>query len=97
MPDSSLPGARWVPIPVRSADPHARPHDSGERVVLGQRTPQAMVTFQWTGAEPEGLSETRFAESLGAIWEGDELVTYNLASLQHNYLHSPDGFLEDSD
>ncbi|MEA2533165.1 MAG: hypothetical protein QOJ93_976, partial [Actinomycetota bacterium] len=27
----------------------------GERVVLGRKTPDSMVRFQWTGAEPEGL------------------------------------------
>jgi hypothetical protein len=69
----------------------------GERVVLGRKTPDGMVRFQWTGAEPEGMSSTEFAESCGAVWEDDELVTFNLLAFRHNYQHSEDGFLEDSD
>ncbi|MEA2534464.1 MAG: hypothetical protein QOJ93_2275 [Actinomycetota bacterium] len=69
----------------------------GERVVLGRKTPDSMVRFQWTGAEPEGLDSTDFALSCGAVWEGDELVTHNLLAFEHNIRHSIDGFLEDSD
>ena len=69
----------------------------GERVVLGRKTPEGMVRFQWTGAEPEGLDSTDFALSCGAVWEGDELVTHNLLAFEHNIRHSIDGFLEDSD
>jgi len=67
------------------------------RVLLGHRTPDGMVRFQWTGAEPEGLDDPNFALSLGAVWEGDELVTYNYELLVHNYGHWADQFLEDSD
>ena len=67
------------------------------RVVLARKTPDAMVRFQWTGAEPEGLDSTEFAVSCGAVWEGDELVTHNLLAFEHNIRHSVDGFLEDSD
>ena len=69
----------------------------GDRVLLGHRTPDGMVRFQWTGAEPEGLSDTSLAELCGALWEGDDLVTYNLSHFQHNYRHSVDEYLEDSD
>ena len=69
----------------------------GERVVLGRKTPDGMVRFQWTGTEPEGLDSTDFALSCGAVWEGDELVTHNLLAFEHNIRHSTDGFLEDSD
>ena len=74
-------------------------HDGGEeyRVVLGRRTPYGMVKFQWTGEEPDGLNDPEFAENLGALWEGDELVTYNYDLLVHNYGHWADQFLEDSD
>lgn len=67
------------------------------RVVLGRRDPTTMVGFQWTGAEPEGLSEPEHAEMLGAVWEGDELVTYNLGHLLHRFGHDIDGFMEDVD
>ncbi|MBA3629893.1 MAG: hypothetical protein H0W55_09510 [Actinobacteria bacterium] len=41
--------------------------------------------------------DTDFAVSLGAVWEGDELVTYDLDHLRHNLQHHSDGYLEDSD
>lgn len=69
----------------------------GERTVLGRRTPDAMVRFQWTGAEPEGMDDPELAQQCGAMWEGAELVTYNLQHLRHNYRHWADEFLEDSD
>ena len=72
--------------------------DSNEkRVVLGRKNPQTFAGFQWTGEEPEGLSDLKMAEVLGAVWEDDELVTYNKAELHHNYEHSGDGYLYDSD
>ena len=69
----------------------------GPRILLGRRTPEGMVDFQWTGAEPSGLDSTMLAEECGAIWEGDELVTYNLEHFQFNFRHAYDEFLEDSD
>jgi hypothetical protein len=74
-----------------------REQPPGKRVVLGRKTPDSMVRFQWTGAEPEGLDSPEFAVSCGAVWEGDELVTHNLLAFEHNVRHSVDGFLEDSD
>ncbi|MBA2725681.1 MAG: hypothetical protein H0U53_06805 [Actinobacteria bacterium] len=68
-----------------------------ERVVLGRRDDRTMVGFQWTGAEPQELSDTETAVALGAVWEGDELVSYNMDHLRHNLQHNLDGFLEDSD
>ena len=97
MPDNRMPASNWEWIEVHSADPAASPHPKGERVVLGRKTPMGFVKFQWTGEEPEGLSEVGFAESLGAVWEDDELVTYHLDGLKHNYQHWADQFLEDSD
>jgi len=69
----------------------------GKRVVLGRRDDTTMVGFQWTGAEPEGLNEPYEAESLGAVWEGDDLVTYNLDHLVHGFGHAVDGYMEDVD
>jgi len=43
------------------------------------------------------MDDPDFAEACGAVWEGDELVTYNLPHLRHNYGHWADEFLEDSD
>ena len=84
-------------IPVESADHAAPDHLKGDRVVLARRTPMGFVSFQWTGAEPEGLSDPDQAIAMGAVWEDDELVTYHLPGLKHNYQHWADGFLEDSD
>ena len=68
-----------------------------ERVVLGRRNPRTFAGFQWTGEEPEGLWDVKMAEALGAVWEGDELVTYDKTELHHSYDHSGDGYLYDSD
>jgi len=66
------------------------------RVVLGQRE-DTFAGFRWTGAEPEGLSDPEEAEAMGAIWEDGELVTYDLPSLNRQYEHSGEGWLEDND
>jgi hypothetical protein len=69
----------------------------GERVVLARKEPRTMVGFQWTGQEPAGLNEPEFAEALGAVWEGDLLVTYNLDAFKHAFDHYSDEFLTDPD
>lgn len=56
-----------------------------------------MVGYQWTGAEPEAMVDLGQAEYMGAVWEGDELVTYNLPLMRHDWEHKLDGYLEDSD
>jgi hypothetical protein len=66
-------------------------------VVLAHRTPRAMVPLQWTGAEPEGLNDLEWAATLGAAWEDDELVTYDLAGLRRAFEQSGNQYLEDSD
>jgi hypothetical protein len=83
--------------PGKEATMSQRKDRPGERVVLARKTPDSMVRFQWTGAEPEGVDSADFAVSCGAVWEGDELVTHNLLAFEHNIRHSVDGFLEDSD
>ncbi|MGH9225502.1 MAG: hypothetical protein ACRD2W_17345 [Acidimicrobiales bacterium] len=50
---------------------------SANRVVLGRRQPKSMTPFVWSGNEPDGL-DLETAEELGAVWEGDELVIYDL-------------------
>jgi hypothetical protein len=67
------------------------------RVVLGHKDPSTMVGFQWSGSEPEGLYDTEEAVALGAVWEDDELVCYNLAALEHAHRHHSDEWMEDSD
>lgn len=68
-----------------------------ERVVLARLAPESMVGFQWTGAEPVGLHELDLARALGAVWEGGELVTYNVIAMTHALEHYTDEFLTDPD
>ena len=72
----------------------AGPHD---RVVLGWRSPSTWAGFTWSGAEPAELDEPNDAIDAGAVWEGDELVTYNLTALNHAFSHREDTWLTDSD
>ena len=67
-----------------------------ERVVLGRRQ-RSMVGFRWSGAEPGDLNDVALAEELGAVWEGDELVTYDMASLVWQMEHMPDDYMSDND
>jgi len=70
--------------------------DGQERVVLG-RMEDTFAGFSWTGAEPEGVGDLHEAESYGAVWEGDELVTYELGSLTRQFENAGDNWLEDND
>jgi hypothetical protein len=67
-----------------------------ERVVLARRT-SGFVPFQWTGAEPEGLDELDTALALGAQWEGEELVTYDMDSFRHGFASYDEDYLSDND
>jgi hypothetical protein len=68
-----------------------------ERVVLARKSRGAMVDFQWTGKEPVGLSDLEFAETLGAVFEGDEMVTYDFDAFKHAFEHYRDEYLTDPD
>ncbi|HET9051059.1 MAG TPA: hypothetical protein VFO60_05110 [Candidatus Dormibacteraeota bacterium] len=71
--------------------------ETGQRVVLVRRV-KAMVPYHWTGAEPEGMYQVDVAEGLGATWEGDELVTYDLPGLVALYeYHQGNEYLIDND
>ncbi len=79
-----------------TAVPNA-PHNPRVRVVLGRRSAWGMVELQWTGDEPDALDDPLVAEELGARWENDELVTYNLPALARDFEQHPNQYLEDSD
>lgn len=64
---------------------------------LGRRRFDGWSGFQWTGAEPPGMSDPGQAEPLGAVWEGDELVTYDLEGLRHGYERAADPRVPDQD
>jgi hypothetical protein len=71
--------------------------DADKRVVLC-RMEKSMVKFRWTGAEPDGMYDVEVAEMLGARWEGDELVTYDVAGLHALYeFHQGDDYMIDND
>jgi len=67
------------------------------RVVLARKDPRTMVGFQWTGQEPAGLHLMEIAEALGAVWERDQLVTYNVRAFTHAFEHYGDEYLTDPD
>lgn len=67
-----------------------------ERVVLARRT-SGFQPFQWTGDEPEELNDEDEALSMGAVWEGDELVTYDLPTLRLQAVSERDDYLNDND
>lgn len=49
-----------------------------------------MIGFRWSGDEPESLNDLELALEFGAIWEGDELVTYDMDSLRWQMAHTTD-------
>jgi hypothetical protein len=71
--------------------------DENERVVLARKAPWSMVGHQWTGNEPAGLDDVSHAEALGAVWEGEELVTYSMGKFKFDFEHWDFEYLEDSD
>ncbi len=68
----------------------------GERVVLARKT-TGFQPFQWTGEEPSELNDEDEAIALGATWEGDELVTYDLSTLRLQTASEMDDYINDND
>ena len=69
----------------------------GQRTVLARKD-KGMTGLRWTGAEPDGMYEVELAEDLGATWEGNELVTYDLPGLVALWeYHQGDDYLIDND
>lgn len=67
------------------------------RTVLARRE-KSMIGWRWTGDEPEELSDIELAEHFGAVWEGDELVHYDMESLEFQIAqYQEGGFLIDND
>lgn len=68
-----------------------------ERVVLGKKE-RSMVGFRWSGKEPDALNDIEMAEKFGAIWEDDELVHYDMNSLNWQVEHyEEDDYMADND
>lgn len=71
--------------------------NEGQRVVLARKE-SSMLHYRWTGEEPQGLSDPEMAEELGAHWEGEELVTYDLEGFtQLLAYHTGNDYLIDND
>jgi len=67
-----------------------------ERVVLGRKE-KSMIGFRWSGNEPKDLNDLDLALEIGAVWEGDELVTHNMESLVWELEHLGDDYMIDND
>lgn len=67
------------------------------RTVLARRE-RSMIGWRWTGEEPDGLTDIDMAEQFGARWEGDELVHYDMESLEWQLeQYEAGGYLIDND
>jgi hypothetical protein len=68
------------------------------RVVLGKKGESSMVPIQWTAECPDGIDDLETAEELGAKWEGEELVTYDLEAMKELLVYyEEDAYLPDND
>ncbi len=57
-----------------------------------------MVKIRWTDEAPQALNDIEEAEELGAVWEGTELVTYDLAGFTDLYVfYETNQWLPDND
>jgi hypothetical protein len=75
-----------------------RPTDGRHAQARGPGPPDHRVQpFQWTGDEPDALNDEDEALALGAVWEGDELVTYDFSTLALKAGSDEDDFLNDND
>jgi len=55
---------------------------AGERAVLARKGENSMVKVRWTDDAPQALNDVEEAEELGAKWEGNELVIYDLPGFE---------------
>ena len=71
---------------------------TAERVVLARLGHTSMVKIRWTPEAPQSVNDPELLEDLGARWEGDELVTYDLNELLERIeLHESADFMIDND
>ncbi|MDQ2826038.1 MAG: hypothetical protein M3Y04_03585 [Actinomycetota bacterium] len=68
------------------------------RVVLGRKGTSSMVKVRWTEEAPQALSDVSDAEELGAVWEGEELVTYDIDGFRQLFTYYENNdYQEDND
>lgn len=75
---------------VRSSPTEREVRAWRDRVVLGRKGTSSMVKIRWTEAAPEALNDADDAEELGAVWEGEELVTYDIESFRDLFTYYED-------
>lgn len=58
-----------------------------------------MVPIRWTSDCPDELNDIETAEYVGAVWEGAELVTYDMAGLERLLAYQSDSgeYMSDND
>ncbi len=72
--------------------------EAGERVVIGRKGASSFTKVQWTDECPEQLNDLEYAEELGAKWEDDELVTYDLPAMKEFIgYYEKDEYIPDND
>ncbi|MGH9189035.1 MAG: hypothetical protein ACRD0Q_03240 [Acidimicrobiales bacterium] len=71
---------------------------AGERVVLGRVGHTSMVRILWTAQAPPSVNDPELLEDLGARWEGEELVTYDMDELLERIeMHETGDYMIDND
>jgi hypothetical protein len=69
-----------------------------QREVIARKGADSMVKIRWTGVGPAGLDDVDDALELGAKWEGEELVVYDLDGFKELYEYYEDNdYLIDND
>lgn len=67
------------------------------RTVLARKV-NSMIGWRWTGDEPSNLNDLDLALQFGAVWEGDELVHYDMEGLEFQLAqHEGGDYLIDND
>ncbi len=70
----------------------------GERVVLGRKGGSSMVKIRWTDKIPGNINDISDAEEMGAVWEGDELVTHDYEGFMEQYaFYESNDYMIDND
>lgn len=70
----------------------------GERVVLGRKGSSSMVKIRWTEKAPSSINDVSDAEEMGAIWEGDELVTHDFEGFMEQVaFYETNDYMSDND
>lgn len=71
---------------------------AGQREVIARKGADSMVKLRWTASAPDGLNDVGQVEELGAKWEGNELVVYDLPGFRELWeYYEGNDYLTDND